>query len=73
MDKKIDMIYKIRDIFRFLLGYCSECGEYFKYFKKDVRSNYSAFPSIYYSVCKDCAKKMNKMTDYEWFEYHLTD
>lgn len=62
------MVHKIISFIQFLLGYCSECDQYFKYFKKEIHSVYNP---VFYPVCKNCHDKMNKMVYYEWVEYHL--
>jgi len=69
-DKGFIMIKAMHDLIRFLLGYCFECGSYFKYPRESVRSGYMVTDPIYYQVCRECAAKMLKMTDAEWLEYH---
>ena len=68
-DKGFIMIEAMRDLIRFLFGYCSECCGYFRYHKEYVASGYMISENYY--VCTDCAQKMRNMNQAEWAEYHV--
>lgn len=61
----------IKNIFKYILGYCNCCGKYFKY-PKLYRENtmYNDEEMNWHRECKSCFNKHENYWDECWKEYY---